>query len=594
MRELIRKRTRNIGRRDDGAVLIIVAVFSLVAVLFMAFVIDIGNQRQNRRQLTTATDSPALAVAQDWVRTGANPAFDCDDTTIDEELAIANNPVGNANPVYDCDFSQVDPFRGGVVTISSQEDVDYAFDGVTGIEGSSTGSLTSVRVETIVGGGLRPVAFCSGDFDRDGWTTSASGIQVAPPSSSQSITLTNTRGNDADPCRSAGNWNQVIFRENNTCPGQSNAAGAGPVFRDQYENGSPYDVTVNECVSRYPGTGGFNSGDPEIIEGMTVAFPIFDEAVGGGAGIYRVAGFLEAFVESVNSHGNTTSFVLEPLRYITSGTCCLINESNVEMTVCDTGTISGAANSDAATNCQPRGSGSGSVTPPVVPDMCTVVAYDPPSPQFEVNPSSGLVRNESVAVEVVDHADCDALSLEAIRGSQVVSVQDPPTRSGNRYTFTYQSGTTFAAPGATYVLEVLEDGLVLDDGAILETVGESVSCSAGGTITGSPANSELQAPPDKTKLANDIVFEIPVSSSSACLGTTARLQNVRSTAVTNPLVVEVMDATTLRVKALTGDSDYSKTHPNQAGGDTWRLEFQLPGESAWTSTTVIVVVDDPA
>lgn len=457
-------------RRDEGATLVIAAAFFLVAAIFIAFVVDIGNQRQNRRQLTTATDSAALAVARDWSSAGLDPTFDCDDTLIDETLSAANNPVDNPTPTYSCSFTDVVPFRSGVVTISSTERVEYALGGVTGVDESSTGSLTSVRVQPVIGGGLRPVAVCSEDFDTTGWTNPSPGVLVNPNPATTVITMTNVSGNAAGsgPCDVVGNWNQVLFREDNICPGQENAGGGANEFGDQYENGSPFDVAVNECVSRVPGTGGFNSADAEAIEGTVVAFPVFDSAEGGGAGIYLVKGFLEVYVVDVvtGPPGNTTTFLLQPRRYLSQGTCCLLNDFNAEQTVCDTGTLNGDANADSTVNCAARDLSGNPPEPPIPPEPACEVTVSPPSQPV---PRVGGRTATAVTFTVLlsDELDCTGLDFSLVRtaGGQEVAFSST-TAVGTSVTLTLDAGTNI---NGTYLVTVEQGGEVLDNTATLTT-----------------------------------------------------------------------------------------------------------------------------
>lgn len=431
---------------ERGAVLPIVAVFAVVAMIFLAFVIDIGNERQNRRQLTTATDSPSLAVAGEWAEAGGNPAGftgagdGCAWTSVDETLVAENNPVGNASPVYSCVFSDVVPLRSATVTVDSAEVVDYALDGFTGVGEGDTASLTSVRVQPIAGGGLRPVAICTGDFSTAGWSSPAPGILVAPPSSSTTLTLQNTQGNSDDACDVNGNWNQVIFRASNTCPGQGNASGGSQVFRDQYANGSPYDVSVNDCVSRAPGSGGLSSGDLSVIEDMIVTLPVFESAAGGGAGIYRVVGFLEVFVVSAQqvNPGNRTVFEFEPLRYVTSGKCCLINEFNLDLQVCDTGTLRGAASPNAATRCQARDLTS-NPPPPPIPVECEVQSIAP----NRTSAGRQGAQLRQIADEVVFTITVD--SVADCTGFQVSLVNDGQSNRENELDVVAVDATTFTA-----------------------------------------------------------------------------------------------------------------------------------------------------
>lgn len=431
------------NRSERGAVLVIAAVFMAVAAIFMAFVVDIGDQRQNRRQLTSVTDSVALSVAHEWAVDGLDPDTSdrCDGDDLDKALAVSNNPVGNTNPAYGCSFTDVTPFRSGVVTATSTENVDYSFGGVTGVDRSSTASLTSVRVQPIVGGGVRPVAICSGQFSTAGWTSVAGGsVLLAPAGSTGTLVLSNTTGSSGDPCESPGTWNQVLFRSDNSCPGQKNAADGSNEFREQFENGSPYPVAVNDCVSAAPGRGGLQTADLQVIEGTVIALPVFDDAPGGGAGIYLVKSFLEVFVESAANTGpNTTTFTFRPLRLLTRGTCCLLNEFNKDVSICDTGTPQGARNVGADVNCKPINLANQRPPPPIPPCGVSV------TPASQSVDRTGGKTNSAVVftATLTNMSECTGLSylLKRRPGGQEV-IFSSADRIGNSVTLSLDANTS--------------------------------------------------------------------------------------------------------------------------------------------------------
>ncbi len=167
------KRSSVHGQR--GAVLPIVAVFVLVAVVMLAAVIDLGHQRENKKEITLSTDAAALAgasVADTEVSAltsqPAGTLVDCSSVTISpaaensEGFTYVSEMVdhyyddrnGGTN-VPDCKVARMS-YRRGYVLVSAHEIVDYNF---APAFGQDTGGVSGVSVAAIVdffGGGLRP------------------------------------------------------------------------------------------------------------------------------------------------------------------------------------------------------------------------------------------------------------------------------------------------------------------------------------------------------------------------------------------------------------------------------------------------------
>ncbi|HEY8215519.1 MAG TPA: pilus assembly protein TadG-related protein [Acidimicrobiia bacterium] len=72
LRRRVLTRTRD-GRADErGAILIMVAIFMVMMLAFAALVIDLGNARQQRRQMKAAADASAVAGVEEMASIGAN------------------------------------------------------------------------------------------------------------------------------------------------------------------------------------------------------------------------------------------------------------------------------------------------------------------------------------------------------------------------------------------------------------------------------------------------------------------------------------------------------------------------------------------
>lgn len=165
-------------RGERGAVLVIFAAFTIVAVVMLAAVVDLGDQRQERKELTLSTDAAALAAAgladtEDPQLTTETPGtlVDCGSVGISPE---AENPEafldvqeaveeylkrnGDSQPV-DCKVVRSN-FKEGYVVVSANEIVDYAFGPALGLENGGVSGASVAAIEVDTGGGLRPIGIC--------------------------------------------------------------------------------------------------------------------------------------------------------------------------------------------------------------------------------------------------------------------------------------------------------------------------------------------------------------------------------------------------------------------------------------------------
>lgn len=173
-------RTRSVRRRHEerGAVLIIVAAFIFVAVAMLAAVVDLGGQRQERKEVTLSTDAAALAGAgladmeADYLLDRPRGTLvDCANVPVAER---AENPYGfsnveqavddyllrngESNPV-DCKLARTD-YKQGYIVVSADEIVDYSFGPALGVDSGSVSGLSVAAVEVNDGGGVRPIGIC--------------------------------------------------------------------------------------------------------------------------------------------------------------------------------------------------------------------------------------------------------------------------------------------------------------------------------------------------------------------------------------------------------------------------------------------------
>lgn len=182
-------RTRNLVRRgagERGAVLLIVAVFAIVAVIMLAAVVDLGDQRQERKEVTLSTDAAALAAAgladaeDDYLRSfDRGVLVDCVQVGISEtaknQAGFSNVQEvvddyllrnGESNPV-DCKVARTD-YKEGYVVVSADEIVDYAFGGAIGVSQGGVSGASVAAIQVNGGGGIRPVGICGKMLSMEG------------------------------------------------------------------------------------------------------------------------------------------------------------------------------------------------------------------------------------------------------------------------------------------------------------------------------------------------------------------------------------------------------------------------------------------
>lgn len=227
------------GRGERGAVLIIFSVFALVSVLLLAAVVDLGNHRQELKQVTLSTDAAALAAAS-TIRFGTPAStgteVDCSSVPSTE----AGRTVGDIARSYwtgnggqgplDCKvFFDAQP-NSAYVTVTATNQVDYAFSGATGQRsGSATGS-SSARIASARGGLLYPVGLCT-DGALQVLATQPTGL-FSPPQATTVVFDT--------ACGGAGNKRQIQFRVNQT----GNSCGAVGMWCWDFNHGG-YDAGPN-------------------------------------------------------------------------------------------------------------------------------------------------------------------------------------------------------------------------------------------------------------------------------------------------------------------------------------------------------------
>ena len=141
-------------RNDRGAVALMVSVALIAIFGFTALTIDLGNAWQNRRQLVTATDSAALAAAQEYALHGNGcmsvaPGY------------IADNKADATMTACTPDTGAETGSSFGHVLVTAETTIDYAFAPIIGVDSKTLSSTTVARYGIpLSAGGLRPFGLC--------------------------------------------------------------------------------------------------------------------------------------------------------------------------------------------------------------------------------------------------------------------------------------------------------------------------------------------------------------------------------------------------------------------------------------------------
>ena len=500
---------------DRGAVLIIVAVFAIVAIIFLAFVVDIGNQRQDRRQLTTATDAAALDVAQSWANNSLEPlsdftliSADLYDCSTDAQDYLDRNRVVDAGD-YSCE-AEFKNDQLGSVTVFAKGTTDYQVGSAVGIKNGRIGSATAVRVSSTVGGGLRPFALCASQPAVLDWYNTkdgpnGSGYTAYEGAHAERITVAADKFLPEECGKNNGNWGFVQYESQGSGVGSGGddgklastiENGTGDAL-SSYDGGDRADRCNDDysdqqanygevtCIFDANGSGAWNNNntadafDTLIASGETFNLPIYDNVVdlGGSKTGFPIVAFAEVRLVSYVQGGAKDNSVTLDFVQISAGTCCNVTDGNRALEICDVGTTGGAVLATFPTNCQTF-SGSTS-SPPVVPPSaaCEVTSINPATQSVNVDGSGNSQADATVDVTVADAADCGTVTLDAVAGGTTVPASSS-SLTGDTYTFTFSSGTTFAPSGTTFTAEVYEGGTLRDDSASITTATAAPTCDA--------------------------------------------------------------------------------------------------------------------
>ncbi len=155
------------SRDDRGAVLIVVAVFALVAIVMLAAVVDLGGLRQQKKEVTLSTDAAALAVAGEAQLSGLGVGtYDCSAVPTEtagvyaDTVAQAFLTKNGETAFLQCRVVVTDSNRGYVL-VGGNKDVDFNFGPAIGQNSGAVNGVSAAAIRTDLGGGLRPLGLCS-------------------------------------------------------------------------------------------------------------------------------------------------------------------------------------------------------------------------------------------------------------------------------------------------------------------------------------------------------------------------------------------------------------------------------------------------
>lgn len=445
---------QRVGGDERGAVLPIAAAFVIVAVIFLAFAIDIGDLRQDRRQLTTATDAAAFDVAQTWSdssldgdalgwsRTGNT--WDCDSAA---QTYLDKNRT-DATGAYECTAELINEQLGSVHVYSAGT-VDYEIAPAIGAESGQVRSTSSVKIQSTTGGGLRPWTVCARDADVLAWFNAGGPGPVE-------ITLGGDKFLPEECGQNNANWG--FFQFETQASGQKSLS---EIIRegsddptaafDNGANGNPLDPYADEkavcvddaeetpqtlydeqdpvtCVFNSTGAAGWNNNNAlqafDYLRDNQIVFsvPLYGEVqpIGGGQQTgFPIIGFAEVQLVSYNEAqgANENEMTLRFLS-LSVGDCCDVNESNQDLALCDVGDLAGNVAPTFATACQTSAATSGGPgnTVPEGSQPCEVsgAVLVTPGPFSRTDPNPPADHSISQAadfdISVVDSSDCGDLS----------------------------------------------------------------------------------------------------------------------------------------------------------------------------------------
>lgn len=270
-------------RSERGVTGAIVTVMLTVFLGMTAFVIDLGDAWQSRRNLVTATDAAALAATQEYVLGGTG----CNAVAAG---FVANN--FNGATMTDCTHTPRSGGTPGRVTVTADYEVTFNFARAIGINSKTVSSTTVVSYDrtSTVTGGLRPFGLCAGVL--------GSLTPTVVPGNGEIYRI--YYGKDEHPTTCAGipisgNWGILDFDGGSNPQTQINCwTEFGYSSPDECGDDEGAGVSIGDLIEGNPGAYS-NALKDEMEFLLTVEYftlPIFDTVSGpGGNAEFRIDNF---------------------------------------------------------------------------------------------------------------------------------------------------------------------------------------------------------------------------------------------------------------------------------------------------------------
>ncbi len=259
MRRLSRR-----GRRERGAVAVVVAIWMVVALGFAAISIDVGSIYSDKTQLQNGADAAALAIAGSCVRGNCVDSADF----YAKANKLATGSVATGNVVYpDSNFSN------GVAVVQTDSVHQNWFAGILGMSTTPISARATVHWGYPSGGPVFPLAFswCAFKNAAGGWDS------LGAPTLDQTTVI-------------------HIVEQSCTPPAHNEVPGG---FGELKGTNCSTTVLAGGWILSDPGNNGPNSCgsfDWNTIIGHEVMIPLFQAYTGSGTNAqYQIAG-LAAFV----------------------------------------------------------------------------------------------------------------------------------------------------------------------------------------------------------------------------------------------------------------------------------------------------------
>lgn len=471
-------------RRDDGAVLVIVAVFMLVAVVMAAAVVDLGALRSEKKEVATSTDAASLAAVQtiDFSSPAAQgSATPCDTVPSTDtrwgptvEDVARHFLTANGNSVFESCEIYFSPggTNSAYLTVAATEVVDYRFGQITPDDHGVVRTQSSARIGAAFVDGIYPIGLCARDMPGVGDFVNNNQSFPQYFDGDEEVTLDFGNSN----CDASGNHDQIDFIDdhpNGNCGAPAPAEGA---FCYDIHHGG-YDGFIGPDAYSNAGGGGWNGQglsavlqdlhDRRVHIWIPAVGPCIDPCTGQKS--FPVEYLVEVVITRFQAMGNGAGIDFDVYQvisydyYADNGLPFTTVQEEVEPHICATGPdTTGCVNNPPPAPPPP---------PPPPPPPCDVTSVSTnPTPRVPVTSAGALVADLTVTVNVADALNCQTVTLDAISSTSTVAAPAPPAQSGNQYTFVFTSGTVFSATNnVEFRMHVYEDGEVRNSSTTIQT-----------------------------------------------------------------------------------------------------------------------------